>query len=190
MIDTLLVVIPLMLSPGPANVVSFALGMRHELHRLCLFQAGIVVVYAIVSFSLGALTVQVAGAAPGVTSLLRLLGGLFIVYLGIQLIRRTKRDGHEKTPTFANGMMLQLLNPKFPGVVVAVFATRHGQPTWVTAGIIVAVGTLGLVSYATIGSLLSRRVVSESGFRILDVVAGGLLCGVGLWFAVSPLFES
>ena len=85
MIDTFLVVLPLMLSPGPANLVSFALGARHGVLSLCPFQIGIVVVYAVVSLALGALTLQVSAMAPGATFLLRVLGGLFIVYLGVQL---------------------------------------------------------------------------------------------------------
>ncbi len=141
------------------------------------------------SLALGAVTLQVSALAPGVTLLLREFGGLFIIYLGVQLMRRTKRDANEKTPTFFNGVILQFLNPKFPGVVIAVFANRQGQPPWVTAMVIVTVGAIGLVTYSTSGMLLSRSVVKDDGFRVVDRAAGSMLCLVGFWFMFQPLLE-
>ena len=190
MIDTFAVVLPLMLSPGPANLVSFVLGTRNGFRRLLPFQFGIVVVYGVVAIALGSLTTRISAIAPGMASLLQAMGGLFIVYLGIQLTLRTKRETPEKSPTFASGVVLQCLNPKFPGVVLAVFASRQGQPAWMTTTVILIVGAAGLFTYSMAGSLFHARTVAGAGFRALDVAAGSSLCVVGLWFLSQPLLGS
>jgi threonine/homoserine/homoserine lactone efflux protein len=186
-IDTFLVVIPLMLSPGPANLVCFVLGTRNNLYRLFPFQLGIIVVYGVVALAVGLLSTQINTIAPSVNSMLQVLGGLFIIYLGIQLARQTDNEMTAKAPTFLSGVMLQSLNPKYPAVVLAVFANRHGQPTLMTTSAILIVGAIGLIAYASAGALLCTRGVSGRGFRVLDIASGALLCAVGLWFTVQPL---
>jgi len=176
-----------MLSPGPANLVSFVLGARNGFYRLLPFQFGIVVVYGVVAFGLGLLTTRINAVSPRATLLMQVLGGIFIVYLGLRLALRKNRETVEKAPTFANGVLLQILNPKFPGVVLAVFANRQGQAALVTTAVILIVGAIGLLAYSIAGSLFHARAISGSGFRVLDLVAGSLLCVVGLWFAIQPL---
>jgi threonine/homoserine/homoserine lactone efflux protein len=163
------------------------LGTRNGFCRLVPFQIGIVVVYGIVALGLGSLTTGINAVAPSMTLVLQALGGLFIIYLGLQLILRKNRDTPEKVPTFANGALLQALNPKFPAVVLAVFANRHGQSTVMTATVILIVGAIGLLAYSLIGALFHARTISGPGFRALDLAAGSLLCAVGLYFSIQPL---
>ena len=187
MFDTFVIVLPLMLSPGPANLVSFVLGARNGSYRLLPFQCGIVVVYAIVAIGLGSLTTRINEANPTITLVLQILGGLFIVYLGFRLALRKNREIVHTAPTFTNGVLLQALNPKYPGVVLSVFVIRQGQATLATACVITLVGAIGLLAYSMAGSLFHRRTISGSGFRTLDLIAGSLLCIVGLWFVIQPL---
>jgi len=189
-LHTLLVVLPLMLSPGPANLVSFVLGTRNGVLQLVPFQLGIVLVYGVVAITLGVLSNQIHLVAPSAVAILQAIGGLFIVYLGIQLARRTQRDATDRAPTFLNGMTLQCLNPKYPGVVLAVFASRHTQPVLEIAATITLVGIAGLLAYSTAGSVLRPRQVSEVRFQTFDRLAGGTLCAVGLWFILHPLFAA
>jgi homoserine/homoserine lactone efflux protein len=189
-IDTVFVVLPLMLSPGPANLVSFVLGTRNGALQLLPFQLGILLVYAVVAVVLGLLSNRIYAMAPAAVAILQAIGGLFIIYLGIQLARRTQHDTIDNAPTFANGVALQCLNPKFPGVVLAVFANRHTQPIVIVAATIFIVGAIGLLAYSTAGSILRTRGLSDSGFRTFDFVAGGMLCAVGLWFILQPLLAA
>ncbi len=189
MIDTLAIVLPLMLSPGPANLVSFVLGARDGPVHILPFQCGIIAVYGVVALALGMLTTQINAVIPEVTLVLQILGGLFIIYLGVRLARRTNRENPEQAPTFANGALLQCLNPKYPGVVLAVFVSCQGQSTLMVASVIVFVGVIGLLAYSTAGSLFRRRAMTDSGFRVLDLTAGILLCLVGIWFILQPLMQ-
>ena len=179
-----------MLSPGPANLVSFLLGTRNSVTQLLPFQLGILLVYTMVAIGLGFLTKRIGEFSPIAVGTLQTVGGLFIIYLGIQLVRRTKRDAMERSPTFLNGITLQCLNPKFPGVVLAVFANRDSQPTLMTASIICFVGAIGLLTYSTAGSLLRIGHEPDRPFGVVDIVAGVLLCGVGLWFILQALLNT
>ena len=64
MIETIIIVIPLMLSPGPANLVSFVLGTRNSLYQLLPFQFGIIIIYGVIAFVLGSLTIQIHAISP------------------------------------------------------------------------------------------------------------------------------
>jgi len=189
MIETIIIVIPLMLSPGPANLVSFVLGARTHFYQLLPFQFGIIIVYGIIAFVLGSLTLQIYTISPTGTKIVQILGGLFIVYLGLQLLFRKNRETKQKAPTFMNGVLLQVLNPKYPGVILAVFTYRPDQPTWITSLVLTSIGALGLLIYSKVGSLLHTRTISGLGFRSLDQVTGSLLCLVGMWFAIQPFIR-
>ncbi len=187
MIDTFILVIPLMISPGPANLVSFVLGARNGFSRTLPFQFGIIVLYGIIALGLGYVTTGINLLAPRMMSGLQILGGLFIIFLGVQLAIRNQRNTPDVTPTFTSGALLQALNPKYPGVVLTVFASRPEQPTLVTTLIIMGVGAMGLFSYSLAGAVVHSRGLTGSGFRKLDLVGGVLLCLVGVWFAIQPL---
>jgi threonine/homoserine/homoserine lactone efflux protein len=189
-IETFIIVVPLMLSPGPANVVSFLLGTRYKVTQLLPFLLGILFVYTVVAIGLGSLGRRIADFSPIALGALQAAGGLIIIYLGIQLVQRTKREAKERYPTFLNGITLQCLNPKFPGVVLAVFANRHPQSTLITASIICVVGAVGLLTYSIAGSLLRDRHESGRRFEVVDLVSGVLLCVVGLWFILQAFLNT
>jgi len=179
-----------MLSPGPASLASFLLGTRYGVSQLLPFQLGIVLVYAIVAVAVGLLTEQISGLSPLAIKVLQIAGGLFIIYLGVQLARRTQQVTERVSPTFLNGVLLQCLNPKFPGVVLAVFVNRSSQPTLETAAIISLVGATGLLIYSAAGSLLRFRQASKERLRAVDIVSGALLCAVGLWFVLRAFLDT
>lgn len=178
-----------MLSPGPANLVSFALASRFGFTGILRFQLGILVIYAAMAVVLGLATTQISKNIPHATTALQIIGGLFIAYLGLRLAFRKQAELPDNyTPRFSNGLILQILNPKYPPVVLAVFANRPNESSWITAGIIVAIGAVGLLLYALAGSLVRSLFSTEKYFRTLDMVFGLLLVGIGIWFCVKAFF--
>lgn len=118
---------------------------------------------------------------------IKFFGGLFILYLGIQLLRRKHRNASIKVPSMWNGIILQLLNPKYPPVVLSVFANNQNQNALITAGILSIVGITGLTIYAVAGTFMHHQVNMERRLGIVDYVFGVLLCFVGLWLLVEPI---
>ncbi|HRX79966.1 MAG: LysE family transporter [Planctomycetaceae bacterium] len=191
MISTFIIVLPLLLSPGPANLVTFALAARFGFARVLSFQLGIIVVYFIVAFLLGLVTHQLAAFAPYGLAVIRVMGGLFIVYLGVRLAYRTRRGTQDvQVPRFAKGVLFQCFNPKYPPVVLTVFASRPDEPTVITAGVIAIVGAMGLFVHSTAGSLVRYLSPSDKWSRNLDVGFGVLLALVGFWIAVKPFISN
>lgn len=176
-----------MLSPGPANLVSFAFGARFGLSRILPFLLGVSIVYVFMALALGAGTNHLMGQYSGLTDFIRFFGGAFIVYLGIQLLRRKNRDISTKAPNIWNGIAIQLLNPKYPPVVLSVFAASPDQNAILTAGILTVVGMAGLMIYAATGAVIHRKVNLERQLRTVDFVFGVLLCLVGFWLMVQPV---
>ena len=184
--ETLILALPLMLSPGPANLVSFAAAARFGLFKILSFLLGISIVYVLVAIALGVGTNHLSERYAGLIDYIRFFGGVFIVYLGIQLLRRKNRKAPVNAPSMWNGVALQIINPKYPPVVVSVFAASQNQNALLTAGILSAVGVTGLLIYAATGAILHHQVNLERQFGTVDYVFGVLLCLVGLWLVVKP----
>ena len=187
MIETFLVVLPLMLSPGPANLVSFALTARFGFSQILSFLLGISLVYILVAIVLGLGTNRLTEQYSDITNFIKFFGGLFILYLGVQLLRRKSRSVPVKVPSLWNGILLQILNPKYPPVVLSVFATSQNQNALITAGILSIVGITGLVIYAAAGAFMRHQVNVEKQLGIVDYIFGVLLCLVGIWLLADPI---
>ena len=121
---------------------------------------------------------------------LQVAGGIFIIYLGYSLASRPAQgESTLPAPNILSGMLLQLLNPKYPAVVLAVCAARPSQHIAVTVAAIVGVGAIGLLCYGTLGATFRSLFTADKYLRTADVVFGVLLALVGLWIAAQPFLQ-
>lgn len=185
LIETLAIVAPLMLSPGPANLAAFAVASRWGLGRAVPLLLGIGVVYALAAALAAVIGPRLIDSSAGWRTVWQVLGGLFIAYLGWRLARRSRSVQPDTiAPGFGSGVVLQLLNPKYPAVVLAVLANRASEPPLVTAGLIAGVGLVGLVLYASIGAATRRLNAEGPAARWIDRGFGWLLIGTGVWLVL------
>lgn len=174
-----------MLSPGPANLAAFAVASRWGWGRTVPFLLGIGVTYAFAAGLAAVLGSRVIDSHAGWRTAWQVLGGLYIAYLGWQLARRKPATPSDApAPGFANGVVLQLLNPKYPAVVLAVLANRPGEPPLITASIITGVGVVGLIAYASLGTATRRLSADNATLRWIDRGFGWLLIATGVWLIV------
>jgi threonine/homoserine/homoserine lactone efflux protein len=148
------------------------------------------------------LTVAVAGLSvvlaryPEALTAIRVVGGLYLLYLGGRLIVPTLRRRHDASQpqpghdvsarsAFGQGLFTNLLNPKavlFFAAVLPQFLVAGAVPTWVQ---IVALGALnivlGCVAWAAVVALgvrlsgaLRHRRVRAWWDRVTGVVLGGI----------------
>jgi threonine/homoserine/homoserine lactone efflux protein len=177
-----------MLSPGPANLVSLLLSSRYGSREIALFQCGILFVYAVFAFGMAVTAAQLGDLFKSSAVFVQIVGGAFIIYLGIRLILTPEKTGEsDRAPTFKSGALLQIFNPKFPPVVLTILATRSDTNSLTTAGIIVTVGAIGLILYSCVGSLIHRLASVDRNLRSLNIVFGLLLCAVGAWIAIGAV---
>jgi threonine/homoserine/homoserine lactone efflux protein len=191
----------LLVIPGPAVLFivarSSAQGTRAGLVSvLGVHTASIVHVLAAVA---GLSAVVVASSIAFTT--IKIVGGFYLIYLGVKSIRAAGRASNAVSPTvrkqkrlFAEGFVVSLLNPKVALFFLAFlpqFVQRGHGAIWsqtLALGIVYII--LGLCSdsiYALIGAHLGTRFSGRTTrMRASRYAEGGILVGLGLLTLALP----
>lgn len=187
------------LVPGPDFLVilrSATRGVRPGVAAALGAQAGLCVHVAL---AVAGLSVVLA-RHPELLTAVRVLGGLYLLYLGGRLVlptlrRDDARERVEPTPpasvrgSFVQAFTTNVLNPKavlFFAAVLPQFVTSDGVPVWTQVAVLGVVDVLlGLVAWAVVvllglrlAALLRRERVRRAWDRTTGVALGGL--GAGL----------
>lgn len=190
-------------APGPDMLFVLGIGMRNGP------RAGLLATTGIATSEVVHVTVAAAGlsaffaAVPVAFTTFRILGGAYLVYLGVQAIRHRGADdgalsGGTTGPVsgrqaYLRGLLTNLLNPKMVTFSVA-FLPQFVDPKlgWLPVqfavlGAILIVfeflidGTVGVLA-GRIGGWLARRRAAR---KRIDVATGGLFIGLGVRLAVE-----
>lgn len=177
--------------PGPSVMFVVARTLEHGraagLTSVAGVETGALTHVAIASAGLSALV----ATSPGAITLLRWVGGGYLLWLGAQAIRRNHRSGPPPAPAskarlFRQGVIVDLLNPKtalfflafLPGFIDPARGPVAAQVAVLGVGFVV-LATLTDGSYALGAARLSRRARTgnREGQRLARASAGtyGLL---------------
>ncbi len=194
-----------MISPGPDMLFILGCGMRGGPRAGLLATAG-VATSEIVHIALAAAGLSAFfAAAPAAFAALRIIGGAYLVFLGVQAIRH-RGSGHVELDAsgtgvsgipgrvaYVRGLLTNLVNPKMVTFTLAFLPQfvdpRLGRvwPQFATLGAVFIVleflvdGTVGVLA-GRIGQWLGRR---QRARRRLDVATGGVFIGLGVRLAVE-----
>lgn len=140
-------------------------------------------------------------AVPSLYLALKVLGGLYLAYVGYRIFRganlpleegaaRTTEDGQRSGQHFLKGLATQLSNPKTAIVYASVFAAFLPADTTLSFKAAVACLVFAIEGgwYAIVASLFSARGPRRAYLRSkrwVDRAAGGIMIGLGLKLAVS-----
>lgn len=190
-----------MIVPGPDMLFVLGCGIRGGPRAGLLATCGVAtseaVHVALVAAGLTALFV----AFPAAFTVVRLVGAAYLIYLGVQAIRRRSSidlddaqvAGGNGRKAFVSGFTTNLLNPKMVTFTVALlpqFVNPQLGHVWVQFAVLGAVlvafeflvdGTVGVLAGRLGAWLRHRRRVH----RTLDVTAGGIFIGLGMRLAVE-----
>ncbi|MDK9695192.1 MAG: LysE family translocator [Siculibacillus sp.] len=186
--------------PGPNNVLAMTNAARHGFATALLASAGRFPPFA--TFVLGAAVGlgAVLAASAELFGLLKIVGALYLVWLGVQMIRATRTDAPESggdgrlATLIAREFWTAATNPKAMLVFTAFFAP-FVDPSRPAAGQILALGSVALALefvavaiYAYAGGHIGRFTRSAGALVWIDRVSGGALiaAGVALLFARRP----
>ena len=140
----------------------------------------------------------------GLLDVLRVSGGSFLVWLGVQelvVLRREARSGFERPqrgrgglgPT-ALGVVAVVLNPgawiffaTTAASVAADAAADGGRPAALVAALAMAVGVSASDSLFTVLGSGGRRLVGDGGLRVVRAVLALALCAIGIAFVLQGL---
>jgi threonine/homoserine/homoserine lactone efflux protein len=192
-----------MLVPGPDMLFVLGCGMRGGPRAGLLATCGVATSEAIHVTLAAAGLAALFVAVPTAFTVVRLVGAAYLIYLGVQAIRR-RRDidlDDRRLPVaaisgrqaFARGLMTNLLNPKMVTFTIALLPQfvsprlGHVSAQFAVLGVVLVAfeflvdGTVGVLA-GRIGGWLRRRRGAQ---RSLDLTAGGIFIGLGVRLAVE-----
>ena len=181
--------------PGPTilTVISYSMahGRRANVPLVAAVALGDSTALAVSLLGLGAL---LATSAFWFT-LIKWAGGLYLIYLGIKLLRAGISSTELAAPPvpqsrwrlFANTYLVTALNPK--GIVFFVaFLPQFISPTvpvgpqlWVLAITFVVLATLNATLYAVFAASARKLLASPRAQRRFHLAGGSLLSAAGVW---------
>jgi len=185
----------LLVTPGPTILTVIGYSVSHG----CRARAALIAAVALGDSTALAVSLLGLGAVLQTSafwfSVIKFLGGLYLLYLGIKLLRAGVSAAPLATPAapgsrwklFANTYLVTALNPK--GIVFFVaFLPQFIQPgtdvvpqLWVLGGTFVAMATLNASLYAVFAGSARRLLSSARAQRRFHLAGGSLLSAAGIW---------
>lgn len=181
--------------PGPTilTVVSYSVvhGRRANLPLVAAVALGDSTALVFSLLGLGA----VLAASSWAFDVVKTVGGLYLIFLGIRLLRSGASPLEAAPPAapdspwrlFANTYLVTALNPK--GIVFFVaFLPQFVDPAgsssrqlWLLALTFVALATVNATLYAVFAAAARRWMSAPAAQRRFNLAGGGLLTAAGVW---------
>jgi len=188
------------LSPGPAVMFSMSQATRHGMRGAVAGTAGIMVghvlVFGAVAFGLAAVLASYSGAVMTI----RIVGALYLMYLGAKMLFAKPRNGEVAVTTPAprahgglvlQGLAVQLTNPKLLLFVLALLPQfiHPGYPLALQVAVMLAVtiviDSIALLAYAKLATHGARALKGSRAIAWLERAFGGALIFFGVKLLLS-----
>lgn len=193
-----------MITPGPDMLFVLGCGIRGGARAGLLATAGVATSEAIHVAVAAAGLAALFTAVPVAFTVVRIAGAAYLIYLGIQMIRKRGEaeaeagtavagQGMSSRRAYWTGLVTNLLNPKMVTFTIA-FLPQFVNPelgqVWLQFAILGAIlialeflvdGAVGVLAGRIGGWLRRRRAVR----RRIDVTTGGIFIGLGVRLAVD-----
>jgi len=99
------------------------MGMAHGYGKTLIYIAGICTGFFMILLTAGLLTEWISREFPRVEGVLRVVGGLYMIYLASLILRSSVvKKADPPPPSFGRGLLLQLANPKAMMFGITVFS--------------------------------------------------------------------
>ena len=126
---------------------------------------------------------------PDVFTIMQIIGGVFLLYLGIDMIRSEAKEiefSDGKREGFVEGFFIAFLNPKIAVFMLAVLSsvldpTMSNDTKWVIAGMGMTMDTIWYVLVALVLSNSNMLSKIKNNQRALNVITGVLMIGLAIW---------
>jgi threonine/homoserine/homoserine lactone efflux protein len=189
----------LLIIPGPTvlTVVSYSIaqGRRASLPVVAGVTLGDSTAVAISILGLGALL----ATSAFVFTVIKLAGGLYLLYLGIRLLRAgaslaelaTRVAPDSRRSLFLNTYLVTALNPKSIVFFVAFLpqfvnpAAAIAQQLWILALTFVFMATVNAGMYSTFAASANQVLTSPRAQRRFNLAGGSLLSAAGVWVLLA-----
>jgi cysteine/O-acetylserine efflux protein len=136
-------------TPGPSNISSASIAVQQGYKNTLNYQGGLAAGVFLVMLLSGLISATLLGIFPVFEPVLRYVGAAYILYLAFGILKASYsfNDQDVKPLRFAQGIMLQVLNPK---LIVYAFTLFSGFLTRIntnTALVVMAAAILAAISF-------------------------------------------
>ncbi|EGU52970.1 putative threonine efflux protein [Vibrio orientalis CIP 102891 = ATCC 33934] len=189
------------ITPGMCMTLALTLGMSIGYRRTLWMMAGELVGVGLVAVAAVLGIAAVMLNYPWLFVALKLVGGGYLCYLGVQMWRSRGKlainvDQQESAPQsdwglVAQGFVTAIANPKGWAFMISLLPPFIDQNSDLTPQLIVLVSIILLFEficmtlYATGGKGLKRLLGQSQNVRLMNRIAGTLMMGVGIWLLAS-----
>ena len=175
--STFLFVMITSITPGPNNISAFNFSLGQGYLRTLNYIFGIATGTCLVLFLSGLLIGTITGFLKEMEVYLRYIAAFYIVYLAYKSLKlNVSIDNQQpKSPSFLNGFVLQLVNPKAIFYAITLYSsflalvTENHFSLGVSAIVLSMVTFLTVSLWAVSGSLLLRFLKNKKVIRAVGV---------------------
>nr|WP_238937414.1 LysE family translocator [Pseudoalteromonas sp. S16_S37] len=184
------------ISPGPVNLITLSVGTNHGTKKAMPFVSGATIGFTLLLYLLGLSYFQLLAQYSTLLNILGVFGNAFIFYMGYQLMvsRSLLKIEDGLQPRFAQGFLLQWLNPKAWGACIAgisAFNLSHShQQLLLFVSIYFVVCYLSIAAWAVFGDKLSRFLYNPQRLKLFNVLMGGCLIFIAIYLVAQQLFSA
>lgn len=184
-----LLMLPMTLSAGPANIMSASLGATKGFRKSLPFLAGLVLPAITYSLLIGYGANSIISTYPFIVEALQYAGAGYVFYLAIKFLYPQKNKA-DKTASpqlgFRSGFILSALNGKLITMLILMYSVMLGnqsgyQEIWLMTFLLLITGLSSNSIWVAGGQLLSRFFVSERAIRGQNIAFGLMLLVVAVW---------
>lgn len=184
--------IPLVWSPGPNNILCASAGSMYGILGSTPFLLGInipIFIYAVsTGLGLGLLIEQY----PLVIEILKYVGAIYIFYLGWKILKSSTKPESKKTKIgFKSGFIISSLNAKLVLVLILMysqFINTNGSQIMHVLTLSLgfsAVCLAGHFVWLTIGKVSSKLLLSEKALKAQAYIFSSMLFLTGVWILLG-----
>jgi len=188
-------------TPGMCMTLALTLGMSVGLRRTLWMMGGEMLGVGSICLATGAGVAAVLLANPAVFTALKLVGGAYLAWCGIQAWRSRGSLAMAEDPAargraaplqlFAQGFLTAIANPKGWAFMLALLppfidpARALAPQLALLIGIILPLEFISMLAYAAGGRALRGFLQGPDGVVLVNRIAGTLMIGVAVWLVLD-----
>lgn len=188
----LITLLPIIISPGPANVLYAASGSSFGIRKTVPFWLGTNFASVFQTLAVGFGLDYVLSTYPEATIVIKYVGVAFLLYLAYKFFRISKSTEQVLRPlSFKDGIVIELLNAKYLLVPTIMFSQFYMPQqdgyaqifflTFALVSLTLTTSMLWILGGNTLASLVSRDKIQKSQGYLF----GSLLAVTALWLAFN-----
>jgi len=188
------VMLPLVLSPGPANIMFAATGAKFGIKESLPLMIGIDLVFVLQSLLIGYGMGTIFDYNSIYLGAIQIFGSLYLFYLAYTFLLPVlkKNNDVEKKLGFIDGIIIQLLNVKGWLLIVLMFSlfSNIGQDanTFLLVFMLFILNISCHLLWISLSSLIYRFFCHNSNFAIQNILFSLSLFLVGVWLIIENEF--